>query len=147
MSNFCRCAACRHIGDLDIKIFVHRGEAVHFRFRGTNDVFGTEPIVLHRMMKNQVSSRRYVLITSAAAARIALPIDGQVTTTMLDVEGLDKISASVMDIPYSFPSGGDPKAVLSNSGYWSDLLGKLSHNVSTIWTNHAGTQKLRGDEQ
>ena len=147
MLNFCRCAACRHIWDLDIKIFVHRGEAVHFRFRGTNDVFGSEPIVLHRMMKNQVSSRRYVMITSAAAARIALPIDGQVTTTMLDVEGLDKISASVWEIPYFLSSKDEAKTIVSTPGYWGDLLGKLSNNVSSIWTKRAEIQELRGDEQ
>ncbi len=72
-SNLCPCSACRGIADLDLKIFVHRGEAARFEFRGSIDHFGTDVIILHRMMKNNVSGDRYVMVTEAAKGSISMP--------------------------------------------------------------------------
>lgn len=69
-SNLCSCKACPKIKMLDIKIFVHRGKTTRFKFRGSIDHFGQELIVLHRMMKNSISSDRYALITDLAAESI-----------------------------------------------------------------------------
>lgn len=71
-SNICPCAACQRIGDLELKVFVHRGQASRFKFRGTVDLFGTDVIILHRLMKNGVQGDRYVMITDAAADAVAL---------------------------------------------------------------------------
>lgn len=146
-SNVCLCAACRHIVDLDIKIFIHRGQAAHFQFRGMNDVFGTEPIVIHRMMKNRVSTRRYIMITSAAQSRVVLPVAGQIKTTTLNLEGLDAVSASVLEIPHPLPAQEEEKASAQGPGYWRDLLAKLSQNVSSIRISLFGEQQLQGDQK
>lgn len=72
-SNICPCSACSHISMLDLKIFVHRGDAARFEFRGSIDHFGTDVIVIHRLMKNGATSKRYVMVTDNAASSIALP--------------------------------------------------------------------------
>ncbi|GAB4229845.1 MAG: hypothetical protein Kow0032_11280 [Methyloligellaceae bacterium] len=72
-ANMCPCRACRSIDQLDLKIFVHRGHAARFRFRGSVDHFGLDVIILHRIMKNSVGGSRYVMITDAAADSIRLP--------------------------------------------------------------------------
>ena len=72
-SNICPCSACSHISMLDLKVFVHRGDAARFEFRGSIDHFGTDVIVIHRLMKNGATSKRYVMVTDKAASSIALP--------------------------------------------------------------------------
>ncbi len=72
-STTCQCSACQQIADLDLKIFVHRGAASRFEFRGTIDHFGTDVIILHRMMKSGAHSHRYVMVSQAANSSISLP--------------------------------------------------------------------------
>ncbi len=72
-ANFCSCRVCRHIGDLDLKIFVHRGPATRFKFRGSVDHFGSDIVILHSLMKNSVTSDRYVMVTDAADDCIRMP--------------------------------------------------------------------------
>ena len=131
-SNLCRCKACSHIASLDLKIFVHRGDAARFKFRGSVDHFGTDVIVLHRLMKNGVGSSRYVMITDAAAGCVDLPglsrgaqreeeIDhvGSVRATVFELndELVDELCASSDDRPPS---------------YGSDVIGKLAENLRSV---------------
>ena len=71
-SGICSCDACKHIDDLDLKVFVHRGEAARFSFRGSIDHFGTDVIILYRLMKNNVEGDRYVMVTDAARDSVSL---------------------------------------------------------------------------
>lgn len=72
-SNICPCQSCRHIGAFELKIFVHRGNAARFSFRGAIDHFGTDVIVLHRIMKNSVDADRYVMVTEGAMSSVEMP--------------------------------------------------------------------------
>ena len=108
-ANICLCRACRHINQLDLKIFVHRGQAARFEFRGAVDHFGTDVIVLHRIMKNGVSGDRYVMVTEAAANSINLPRAHEKYGVQERVEHIGSIRASVYKI------GDDIVAELSNS--------------------------------
>lgn len=97
-SNICPCHACRHIDMLDLKIFVHRGQAARFQFRGSVDLFGTDVIVLHRIMKNGVNGYRYVMVTDAAAASIELPDTFDKSVIEEDVQHVGKIQATIYEI-------------------------------------------------
>lgn len=97
-ANICLCKACRHINQLDLKIFVHRGQAARFEFRGTVDHFGTDVIVLHRMMKNGVNGHRYVMVTDAAADSIALPGIFETFDVEETIEHVGSVRASVFEI-------------------------------------------------
>ena len=109
-SNSCQCSACKNLDVLDIKIFIHRGKAAHFQFRGSTDVFGSEAIVLYRMIKNQVNFNRYVMITEAASESIILPITSHSKSTSFPVENCGMVSASVQHIPH-FKLGSDARTV------------------------------------
>ena len=97
-SNICLCHACRHIDTLDLKIFVHRGAAARFKFRGSVDLFGTDVIVLHRIMKNNVNSHRYVMVTEAANGSVAIPILSVNGAIEQDIPHIGCLRASVMKI-------------------------------------------------
>lgn len=68
MRSNCSCAACTNITALSLKAFVHSGEIAIKRVQRFEELAGEPVILLHRMMKNTVSERVYVLCTPQAAA-------------------------------------------------------------------------------
>ncbi len=97
-SNLCLCKACKNIADLDLKVFVHRGQAARFSFRGSIDHFGTDVIVLHRMMKTNAGGSRYVMITGAAAESIDLPFRSDVRLIEAPIDKIGSLKAQVFHI-------------------------------------------------
>lgn len=134
-SNICPCRACRHIDDLDLKIFVHRGQAARFRFRGSVDLFGTDVIVLHRIMKNNVKGHRYVMITDAAANSVMLPDNAPGSSIAEDVEHIGRINASVYKIDNEAAAKlAEPvqDGEIQSMSAGQEILRKLHENVRSI---------------
>ena len=65
----CSCEACGNIGKLTLKAFVHVGEIAIKQVRQFQELAGEEVILIHRLLKNHVPGREYVLVTEAVAAR------------------------------------------------------------------------------
>lgn len=97
-SNLCLCKACKNIADLDLKIFVHRGRAARFSFRGSVDHFGTDVIVLHRLMKTNAGGSRYVMVTGAAAESIALPFHSEANEIEDTIDQIGPLTAQVFHV-------------------------------------------------
>jgi len=97
-AGYCDCASCKQIDELDLKIFVHRGKAARFSFRGSVDHFGADVIILHRLMKNGVDGDRYVMVTDAARESISLEGSFTEYNIEVDVEDVGKIRATVHNI-------------------------------------------------
>ena len=72
----CPCNACRHICDLDLKLFVHYGGYLLQTLGSRQELMGPDVILAHRMMKNSVREeigvKAYALITETAAATMGL---------------------------------------------------------------------------
>ncbi len=50
----CACDACARIPDLDLKFVVHHGSAIQQKVAGRQELLGSDVIVAHRMLKNEV---------------------------------------------------------------------------------------------
>jgi len=50
----CECNACVRIPDLDLKFVVHHGAAILQRVAGRQELLGSDVIVAHRLLKNEV---------------------------------------------------------------------------------------------
>src|SRR6188508_2757305 len=50
----CECAACARIPDLDLKFVVHHGVAIAQKVAGRQELLGSDVIVIHRLLKNDV---------------------------------------------------------------------------------------------
>src|SRR6266705_466753 len=65
----CECNACVRIPDLDLKFVVHHGSAIHQKVAGRQELLGTDVIVVHRLLKNDVVERlgmgAYALISQS----------------------------------------------------------------------------------
>ncbi|MGO9179508.1 MAG: DUF2652 domain-containing protein, partial [Candidatus Limnocylindrales bacterium] len=63
----CECNACVRIPDLDLKFLVHHGSAIHQKVAGRQELLGSDVIVVHRLLKNEVVEKlgikAYALIT------------------------------------------------------------------------------------
>ena len=65
----CECNACVRIPDLDLKFVVHHGVAIHQKVAGRQELLGSDVIVVHRLLKNEVVEKlgidAYALISQA----------------------------------------------------------------------------------
>jgi hypothetical protein len=66
----CPCSACANIGILKLKFVVHHGSFSRQRLGGVEQLHGTDVIVAHRLLKNNVPSKEYLLVTDAVLERL-----------------------------------------------------------------------------
>jgi len=66
----CPCAACANIGVLKLKFVVHHGRFSRQRLGTVEQLHGTDVIVAHRLLKNKVPSKEYLLVTDAVLSRL-----------------------------------------------------------------------------
>lgn len=59
----CHCGACTSIGEMTLKFIIHFGEIGFHRIRQFTELIGRDVIVAHRLLKNHVELREYVLAT------------------------------------------------------------------------------------
>lgn len=72
----CPCNACIRIPDLNLKFVVHHGSAMRQRIAGREELLGSDVILVHRLLKNEVVGRlgvaAYVLLTQASIDAVTL---------------------------------------------------------------------------
>ncbi len=77
LNTTCNCNACRNMGQLDLKFFLHHGIYATQMLAGRTELQGPEVIRLHRLMKNSVTKatgiKAYALVTQQAADATGLP--------------------------------------------------------------------------
>ena len=71
----CNCNACVNIEQLKLKVVAHSGTAAFYQLGDHQELTGTIPIVIHRLMKNSVQATEYMLFTETAYRDIAPPGD------------------------------------------------------------------------
>ena len=83
----CPCNACRNIGSLDLKFFVHYGEFGVQKLDAHDELVGSDVNLIHRLLKNHVAERTgftaYTLFTDAAIRRLGL---AEITATLVPNE-------------------------------------------------------------
>jgi len=75
----CPCSACANIGILKLKFVVHHGKFSRQRLGNVEQLHGADVIIPHRLLKNHVPSKEYLLVTDAVLQR--LPDDVRATFT------------------------------------------------------------------
>ena len=59
----CQCGACRTASNLSLKFFLHFGEIGISKIRDHTKLMGKNVIIAHRLMKNDIKSDEYLLLT------------------------------------------------------------------------------------
>ena len=63
LQRLCQCGACTSASQLTLKIVAHRGPASTVRIRDHTKLIGKDVIVAHRLLKNSLQQREYLLLT------------------------------------------------------------------------------------
>ncbi len=59
----CDCGACQNIHILSVKSIIHRGSLTIRRIREFQEIGGTDVIIAHRLLKNSVGLREYIMMS------------------------------------------------------------------------------------
>jgi carbon monoxide dehydrogenase subunit G len=59
----CPCGACTSAANLKLKIIAHFGEVTGYSVKKHQKLFGRDVIVVHRLLKNNLNSKEYALMT------------------------------------------------------------------------------------
>ena len=91
----CECAVCSHGKELALKIIVHSGHAVFHQIGGFNKVSGPDVILAHRLLKNSVPDKEYLLMSEAAWSDFGHLMQGPFLTGVESYEGFGSINTVV----------------------------------------------------
>jgi Protein of unknown function (DUF2652) len=132
-SNLCPCKACGHIGDLDLKIFVHRGPVLRYRLGGFYELSGLPVIAVHRLLKSSLALTRYLMVSDIAVQHCRLPENFAAQSHIESYEGIGEVASRV----YAFDPADLPKIVsagpvVSRKARGRDMLRKLLVNAQTL---------------
>src|SRR4051794_40277770 len=99
----CPCNACVRIPDLNLKFVVHHGIALRQRVAGREELLGSDVIVVHRLLKNEVVERTgveaYAMLSQACVDAVALdPVSLGMVEHAERYEHLGEIRTCVLDL-------------------------------------------------
>ena len=121
----CTCESCMQIENLRLKFVVHEGEVVRQKVAGSEELAGVDVIVVHRMLKNDVPLRDYVLATDAALEHAQTL--GPLVEIAQDLEGIGSTRTHYVDLaPVQLVDVGPPV------GMWMRLARKVRFEARTV---------------
>lgn len=105
----CPCGACRNIGNLRLKAILHLGRAAFRQIRQFEEMGGEDVILLHRLLKNRVARKEYILSSRAFADLMEESITDQATEIAEEYEHIGKVDLVLFDLE-SLESNSAPKS-------------------------------------
>ncbi len=144
----CSCEACSNTERLCLKAFVHAGEIAIKQVRRFEELAGEDVILIHRMLKNHVPSREYVLLSSPVRelAGLALPaaqehrenLDGYGETILWLAAPADlpALPAARAESPSRDVESGQatPGVEIRREAHFHHLPGKAPSGIGKLWT-------------
>ncbi|WP_375770663.1 DUF2652 domain-containing protein [Archangium gephyra] len=86
----CTCEGCTQVEQLTLKFVVHQGEVAFQRVKRFTELGGVDVIVVHRMLKNSVPIREYVLMTETLARQLSPGPRERALSLQEELEGLGR---------------------------------------------------------
>lgn len=120
--NLCPCAGCKEAANLTLKFVAHVGEVATQTIRQRLKLVGIDVILVHRLLKNPVTVREYVLLTEALHGAGASALSGPAHEVAPDLEGFGRVRAFYVDV--TDLDGGVPAAPAPPS--WRGRLGRTA---------------------
>lgn len=76
-ARICQCGACAGVPRLSLKMVVHFGAAASERIKDHVQFLGKDIIVAHRLLKNSVAEREYMLVSDDTLQRLGASAEGR----------------------------------------------------------------------
>lgn len=97
----CPCGACQSIGKLRLKAIIHLGRAAFRKIRQFEEMGGEDFILLHRLLKNNVPHKEYVLASRPFASLMDEALLRQGSEVAEVYEHLGKVELVLFDLESS----------------------------------------------
>jgi hypothetical protein len=135
----CPCDACLRIPDLTLKFLVHHGEYVIHDVLGNRELVGTDVILAHRLLKNEVTEqtglRGYALFTKACIERFG--IDPSATGMTEHTESYDdvgEVPGYLLDLEARWREEKERRVIrVEAMDALIDLTGELPAPPEVVW--------------
>lgn len=121
-SNLCPCKGCKEAANLSLKFVAHVGDVATQTIRDRLKLVGIDVILVHRLLKNAVPLREYILMTEdlyGDGARAGTPAAGSVEP---DLEGVGPVRAFYVDVA-SLEVAAEPRPAPG----WRGRLGRTMY--------------------
>ena len=96
--NLCPCAGCKEAGALTLKFVAHVGEVATQTIRDRRKLVGIDVILVHRLLKNPVALREYVVLSDDLHGGGAGAITEPVHDFTADLDGVGEVRAHYVDV-------------------------------------------------
>src|SRR3954469_10374588 len=96
--NMCACEACKQVGTLRVKFVAHVGEVATQTIKKRTKLVGIDVIAAHRMLKNAVPVREYVLMSDAVYERCEATLRERSVPIDQDLEGVGSMTSYFIDL-------------------------------------------------
>jgi uncharacterized protein YndB with AHSA1/START domain len=100
----CECNACILVPNLDLKVVAHHGRVIRQRIANSEELVGSDVIVVHRLLKNHVEDalgfKAYAMYTEACIAAMGLadPAAARLVEHREEFDGVGEIGGWVRDL-------------------------------------------------
>lgn len=111
LHKICTCNACNNVDKLKLKIISHSGIALFYHINNNLELTGKDAIIVHRLLKNSVQSKEYVLMTGQALHDLMVP-ENNVEKSSENYEELGTIDTFIYYPPPPAPYIPSPNAKL-----------------------------------
>ena len=91
--NLCPCAGCKEAANLTLKFVAHVGEVATQQIRQRLKLVGIDVILVHRLLKNTVPMREYVLLTEDLYGSGSPALPDTVGQVEPDLDGFGQVKA------------------------------------------------------
>ncbi|MDZ7269290.1 MAG: DUF2652 domain-containing protein [candidate division KSB1 bacterium] len=95
----CVCEACMRVEELRLKIVMHAGDIAIARIEKFEKLFGLDVILVHRLLKNPLPAREYILMTREVYRQLDGFHELQPEKCRVDCEGIGRVETLVFYPP------------------------------------------------
>lgn len=120
--NTCGCPACRSIDKLRLKVILHHGEVAIKEIRQFVELAGESVILIHRLLKNSIPAKEYILMTNAFY-ELSGGLEGERAEVRTEqAEGIGDVSVKVYYPPENTDLPPQPQPIIPRPGTESAIL-------------------------
>jgi carbon monoxide dehydrogenase subunit G len=99
LSRICDCGACSSASKLTLKIVAHVGEVSFSKIKDRIKLFGSDVILIHRLLKNKVEEHEYLMVTDSIPIETSL--DAQENSWIQIMRGTEMYDVGAVNYFYS----------------------------------------------
>jgi hypothetical protein len=112
LDRMCSCDGCLQVSALTLKFVTHAGEVAFQKVKHLTELAGVDVILVHRMLKNDVPVREYVLMTDVVLAQLEPELRQRSRGLEHDFEGIGQTATHYFEMDDFAPA---PPASLAPS--------------------------------